>query len=65
MGINVTVDSKLIDEAKKLTGLKSDAEVVERILQRYVAGRQKHKDLLDLAGQIDFYEGYDPKDLRS
>lgn len=65
MGINVTVDEKLIEEARKLTGLKTDAEVVEGVLRRYVAGRYKHKDILDLAGKIEFRDGFDPRDLRS
>ena len=65
MSINVALDEALIDEVRKLTGLKSDTEVVERVLRRYVAGRYKHKDLLDLVGKIDFHDGFDPKTIRS
>lgn len=64
MGITVNVDEKLIEEARRLTGAASDSEVVETILARFVAGRHKHRDLLDLVGKIEFFDGFDPKGLR-
>ena len=65
MGVNVKIDEKLVAEAKKLTGLTSESEAVEQILRRVIAGRRKHKGLMDLVGKIEFYEGFDPKNLRS
>lgn len=65
MGINVTIDEKLIEEAKRLTGLSAGSEAIERILRQVVAGTSKHADLLDLAGKIKFQDGYDPRELRS
>lgn len=64
MGINILIDEKIAAEAREITGLADDSAAIEQILTRVIAGRRKHKDLLDLAGKIDFYEGYDPKALR-
>jgi Arc/MetJ family transcription regulator len=65
MGVNVTVDEKLVEEAKRLTGLASESAAVEQLLQRLFAGRNKHKALLDLVGKVEFHEGYDPRSIRS
>jgi Arc/MetJ family transcription regulator len=64
MGINITVDENLVAEARKLTGLGTDAAAVEEVLRRIFSGREKHADLLALIGKVKFFDGYDPKDLR-
>ena len=65
MGINVTLDDKLVAEAKRITGLTGDREAIEQVLRRVGAGRDKHRSLFDLVGKVRFYEGYDPRALRS
>jgi Arc/MetJ family transcription regulator len=65
MGINVTMDEKLVDEAKLATGLTDGQAAIEMIVRRVLNGRRKHQELVDLAGQIHFYDGYDPRALRS
>lgn len=65
MGINVTIDEKLVDEAKLATGLTDGQAAIEMIVRRVLTGRRKHQALLDLAGQIQFYDGYDPRAIRS
>jgi len=65
MGINVTIDEKLVDEAKIATGLADGQAAIEMIVRRVLNGRHKHQALLDLAGKIQFYDGYDPRALRS
>jgi Arc/MetJ family transcription regulator len=65
MGSNVTVDEKLLEEVRTLTGLPDNSAAVEQILRRVLAGRRSNKDLLDLVGKIQFCEGYDPRSLRS
>ena len=65
MGINVVIDEKLVEEVRTITGLTDSNAAIEHLLRRVLLGRRKHKDLLDLVGKIDFYEGYDPKSLRS
>ncbi len=64
MGTNMTIDEKLLEEACEMTGLTSDIEVVERVLSRFIEGRYKHKNRLDLVGKIEFYDGFDSKALR-
>jgi Arc/MetJ family transcription regulator len=65
MGINVIIDDKLVAEIKAITGQSSDSAAIDQVLRRIVAGRRKHKDLVDLVGKVEFHEGYDPKALRS
>ncbi len=65
MGINVVIDDKLVAEIKTITGQSSDSAAIEQVLRRIVAGRRKHKDLVDLVGRVEFHDGYDPKALRS
>ena len=64
MGINVTVDEKLLEEIRTMTGLPENTAAVEMVLRRHLAVRQKNQDLLDLVGKVKFYDGYDPKALR-
>jgi Arc/MetJ family transcription regulator len=65
MGINVLVDEKLLAEARLATGIADDQAAIDQIVRRVVCGRRKHQALLDLVGQIQFYDGYDPRALRS
>jgi Arc/MetJ family transcription regulator len=64
MGINVTIDETLVAEAMKKTGASSEEEVVEKALRLLIERDQKPKNLRDLAGKIQFYEGFDPLELR-
>ena len=63
MRTNVVLDDDLIDEAMKLTGIKTKKEVISYALQEVVASR-KRRNLLDLAGKIQFQDNYDYKALR-
>jgi Bacterial antitoxin of type II TA system, VapB len=65
MGINITVDETLVAEARRLTGMSEDSAAVDEVLRRLFAGRSKHADLLDLVGKVQFFDGYDPKQMRS
>jgi Arc/MetJ family transcription regulator len=63
MRTNIELDDKLVEEAFKVSGAKTKRELVHIALQALIrAGRKK--DLLDLAGKVEFYEGYDHKKLR-
>ena len=65
MGINVTIDEKLIEQAKRLTGLSAGGAAIEQVLRNVFAGTAKHADLLALVGKVQFQDGYDPRELRS
>ncbi|MBE9014528.1 type II toxin-antitoxin system VapB family antitoxin [Pseudanabaenaceae cyanobacterium LEGE 13415] len=63
MQITLNLDDSLINEALELTNLSTQEELVDLALKELVRSRRK-KNLLDLAGQIQFTEGFDHKDLR-
>ena len=65
MGINITIDEKLVKEAKSLTGLSVDSAAVEQLLQRAIWARKRPtKDMLDLVGEVRLRDDYDYKALR-
>ena len=63
MQITLNLDESLLNEAFQLTNLTSQEELVNLALQELVRLRRK-KNLLDLAGQIQFTEDFDHKALR-
>jgi Arc/MetJ family transcription regulator len=63
MQITVNLDDSLLNAAFQLTHLSTQEELVNLALQELVRSRRK-KNLLDLAGQIQFAENFDHKDLR-
>jgi Arc/MetJ family transcription regulator len=63
MQITLNLDEALLDEALHLTNLTTQEELVNLALQELVRSRRK-KNLLDLAGQIQFTEDFDYKTLR-
>ncbi|WP_096626173.1 type II toxin-antitoxin system VapB family antitoxin [Calothrix sp. NIES-3974] len=63
MKITVNLDDSLLNEALQLTNLTTQEELVNLALKELVRSRRK-KNLLDLAGQIQFTEDFDHKMLR-
>jgi Arc/MetJ family transcription regulator len=63
MQVILNLDESLLNEACQLTNLASQEDLVNLALQELVRSRRK-KNLLDLAGQIQFVEDFDHKDLR-
>ena len=63
MRTNIEIDDKLMEEAFKLTNVRTKKELVHLALIEFVKAKKK-KDLLDLSGKIQFHEGYDYKALR-
>ena len=57
------LDDDLINEAIKLTGVKTKKDVISFALQELVTAR-KRRNLLDLEGKISFREDYDHKAMR-
>lgn len=60
---NIVLDDKLVDEAKKLTGIRTKVKLVDTALRELVRSR-KRISLLELEGKIRFAPGYDYKKLR-
>jgi Arc/MetJ family transcription regulator len=63
MRITLNLDESLLDEALQLISLSTQEELVNLALQELVRSRRK-KNLLDLAGQIQFAEDFDHKTFR-
>jgi Arc/MetJ family transcription regulator len=57
MRTNIDLDKDLLEQAFALTGLRTKKELVNFALAELIKTR-KHKDLLDLAGEIEFTEGF-------
>jgi Arc/MetJ family transcription regulator len=63
MRTTIVLDDALVKEALALTAASSKREVVVMALQELVRSRKK-KNLADLAGRIQFREGFDHKAMR-
>jgi len=63
MRTNIVLDEELIREAVRLTGIATKRELVDVALRELVRSRRKN-DLFELAGQVEFAEGYDHKQAR-
>ncbi|MEH2086278.1 type II toxin-antitoxin system VapB family antitoxin [Nostoc sp.] len=63
MQTSINVDEALLNEAFQLTNLTNQEELINLALQEFVRSRRK-KNLLDLAGQIQFAPDFDHKTLR-
>ncbi|MGB7087385.1 MAG: type II toxin-antitoxin system VapB family antitoxin [Phormidesmis sp.] len=64
MRTNIDIDDALLEEALLLTQVETKEELVDLALQELIRARKK-KNLLDLAGKIQFSEGYDHKAVRA
>lgn len=63
MQTTINIDEVLLNEALQLTNLTNQEELINIALQEFVRSRRK-KNLLDLAGQIQFAQNFDHKTLR-
>jgi Arc/MetJ family transcription regulator len=63
MRTNIEIDDELMEEAFRLTNVRTKKELVHLALMEFVKAKKK-KDLLELSGKIQFHEGYDHKTLR-
>lgn len=64
MRTNIDLDDALVEEAFRLTDVHTKKELLHLALQELIRARKK-KNLLDLAGKIQFDEDYDYKALRN
>jgi Arc/MetJ family transcription regulator len=63
MRTNIEIDDELMEEAFRLTNVRTKKELVHLALIEFVKAKKK-KDLLELSGKIQFHEGYNHKALR-
>lgn len=63
MRTNIVLDDDLVNEAVKLTGVRTKRELVNLALKELIHNRKK-KDLFRLAGNLDLRDDFDHKALR-
>lgn len=63
MQIILNLDEALLNEALQVTNLTTQEELIQLALQELVRSRRK-KNLLDLAGKVQFVPDFDHKALR-
>ena len=64
MNITINIDDDLLARAKQVMGEQDTEALVRLALTRFCEAREKNQDLWDIAGTIEFHEGYDHKKLR-
>ena len=63
MRINIDIDEELLDQAFSVSRLRTKKALIHEALKEFIRLRRR-KDLTELAGFIQFHEGYDHKKLR-
>lgn len=63
MRTNIVLDDDLVEEAKRLTGIRTKRELVHEALKLLVTTKRRIS-LLGIAGKVEFAAGYDYKKLR-
>ena len=63
MRTNIDINEKLLEEAFSVSQVRSKKDLIHEALREYIR-LKKRKDLTELAGTIEFYEGYNHKVLR-
>lgn len=61
---NIVLDETIVQEAFKLTNIKTKRALIDTALKEFVSNHQK-KDIRDLFGIGGIHEGYDYKAMRS
>jgi Arc/MetJ family transcription regulator len=64
MRTNIILEDSLVKEALKLSRAKTKRELIHQALEEFVKNRRR-RNLLDLAGKIEFAEEYDYKSMRA
>ena len=66
MGINVTIDEKLAERARTLTGLADATAAIEQILRDVTEPKRTPlQGMLDLVGKVKLRDDYDYKAMRA
>lgn len=63
MRTNIVIDDALLEEAFSVSKARTKKDLVHEALQELIRVKRR-KDMTELAGSIEFYEGYNHKKLR-
>jgi Arc/MetJ family transcription regulator len=63
MRTNIDINDELLEEAFTVSNARSKKDLIHDALREYIR-LKKRKDLTELAGTVNFFEGFDHKELR-
>ena len=63
MRTNIVIKDELLEEAARLTGIRTKRELVDTALRLLVETR-KRRSVSELKGELRFYDGFDHRALR-
>jgi Uncharacterized protein conserved in bacteria (DUF2191). len=63
MRTNIVLNDSLVEEAMRLSQVKTKKDLINIALEEYIANHKK-KNLMDLKGKINFDNEYDYKTMR-
>ena len=61
MTTQIELNEELVKEALSLTDFQTEKELIEFALQELIRTRRKKRNLLDLSGQIQLADNYEPR----
>jgi len=64
MATNLSLDSKLLEKALKVSGEKTKKAAVTKALKEFISRREQRR-ILELFGKLEWNEGYNYKRERS
>lgn len=64
MRTNVVIDDRLIEEAFKISKIRTKKELIKTALEEFIQSR-KRLNLKKIKGKIKFAEGYNYKEMRT
>jgi Arc/MetJ family transcription regulator len=64
MRTNIVIDDALLEAAFSVSRARTKKDLIHEALREYIR-LKKAKDLTELAGSIEFYEGFNHKRLRT
>jgi len=60
---NIVIDDALLEEAFSVSRARTKKDLIHEALRELIRIKRR-KDMTKLAGSIEFYKGYDHKELR-
>lgn len=63
MRTNIVIDDALLEEAFSVSRARTKKDLIHEALRELIRIKRR-KDMTKLAGSIEFYKGYDHKELR-
>jgi len=63
MATNLSINNELLNNALKISGLKTKKDTVNAALEEFIL-RRKRKEAMEMFGKIDFEKNWNPRKAR-